>query len=284
MVRKPHQSPEILTQAYSVLRFSHLKFANLIAILTCILVVIFLNSQNEISQTIHNGLLEINSTAVELMNKPWEMTNKAKDYVDEKIYQKEIRLLQDDKKVLEEIVMLTEVENKENRRLKALLNFSTSEDYSLVSTRILKSSLDIPSQGFLIPVGRNKKINTSAYVVDGVGLVGKVTEVAGSSAKIRLITSINSKTPVVFSESREQAILVGNSTSGNTLHIIYCSNQQNVRDGEMVVTSGDGSIYPYGILVGKVVKQESGTYVKTLFEIDKLEFVKVYFKDKGVAQ
>jgi rod shape-determining protein MreC len=247
-------------------------------------VVIFLNSQNEISQTIHNGLLEINSTAVELMNKPWEMTNKAKDYVDEKIYQKEIRLLQDDKKVLEEIVMLTEVENKENRRLKALLNFSTSEDYSLVSTRILKSSLDIPSQGFLIPVGRNKKINTSAYVVDGVGLVGKVTEVAGSSAKIRLITSINSKTPVVFSESREQAILVGNSTSGNTLHIIYCSNQQNVRDGEMVVTSGDGSIYPYGILVGKVVKQESGTYVKTLFEIDKLEFVKVYFKDKGVAQ
>ncbi len=144
--------------------------------------------------------------------------------------------------------------------------------------------MDIPSQGFLIPVGRNKKINTSAYVVDGVGLVGKVTEVAGSSAKIRLITSINSKTPVVFSESREQAILVGNSTSGNTLHIIYCSNQQNVRDGEMVVTSGDGSIYPYGILVGKVVKQESGTYVKTLFEIDKLEFVKVYFKDKGVAQ
>ena len=93
MLRKSQQSSEILTQAYSALRFSHLKFANLIAILVCVLVVIFLNSQHEISQAIHNALFEINARVVELLNKSWEMTNKAKDYVDEKLYQKEIRIL-----------------------------------------------------------------------------------------------------------------------------------------------------------------------------------------------
>lgn len=279
MVRKSQQSSEILTQAYSALRFSHLRFANIIAILVCILVVIFLNSQNEISQTVHNGLFEINARIVELLNKPWEMTNKAKDYVDEKLYQKEMRILEEQKRMLEEIIMVTEAENRENRRLKELLNFSTSSDYKLVSTRLLKSSLDISSQSFLIPVGQNQNINLSAYVVDGVGLVGKVVEVARDTAKVRLITSINSKTPVVFSESREQGILIGDSTSGNKLHIIYCSNPQNVKDGELAITSGDGSVYPYGVLVGKVIKQDDTTSVQTLFNITNLEFVKAYFKD-----
>lgn len=280
MVRKSQQSSEILTQAYSALKFSHLKFANLIAILVCVLVVIFLNSQNEISQAVHNGLFEINARVVELLNKPWEMTNKAKDYVDEKLYQKEIRILEEQKRMLEEIIMVTEAENRENRRLKELLNFSTSSEYKHVSTRLLKSSLDMSSQGFLIPVGKNQSINLSAYVVDGVGLVGKIVDVARDTAKVRLITSINSKTPVVFSESREQGILIGDSTSGNKLHIIYCSNPQNIKHDELAVTSGDGSVFPYGVLVGKVIKQDNATYVQTLFDISSLEFVKAYFKEE----
>ena len=109
--------------------------------------------------------------------------------------------------------------------------------------------------------------------------MGKVVEIAHDSAKVRLITSINSKTPVVFSESREQAILVGDSTSGNRLHMVYCTNADNLKEGEMAITSGDGSIYPYGILVGKLVKQDNSTHVQTMFEIGSLEFVKTYFKN-----
>ncbi len=278
LVRKSQHTLEILNQAYTALRLSHLKFANFIAILVCILVVIFLNSQNELSQTVHNALFDINAHAVKLLNKPWEMTNRAKDYVDEKLYQKEIRMLKEQNRMLEEAIMLTEAENYENRRLKELLNFTIASDYKVLSTRLLKSSLDIPSQGFLIPLGRKQSLNSSAYIVDGIGLVGKVVDVSSDTAKVRLITSINSKTPVVFAQSREQAILIGDSTSSNKLHIIYCTNLLNLNDGELVVTSGDGSIYPYGIIVGKVMKQGELTYVQALFDIANLEFVKIYFK------
>lgn len=278
MVRKPQQGSEILNQAYLALRFSHLKFANVIAILVCVLIVIFLNSQTELSEAARNALFEINSRVVELLNKPWEMTNKAKDYVDEKLYQKEIRELSERNRMLEEIIMQVEAENQESKKLKELLNFTLSDDYKSLSTRLLKASLDTSAQGFLIPAGKNKDINLSTYVVDGVGLVGKVVEVAHDTAKVRLITSINAKTPVVFSQSREQAILVGDSTSGNRLHMVYCTNADNLKDGETAITSGDGSIYPYGILVGKIVKKDNSVYVQTMFDISSLEFVKTYSK------
>jgi rod shape-determining protein MreC len=276
MVRKTKVGWEILNQIYSISRLIYAKFTNIVAILVCVLVVIFLNSQTDFAEASRNVLFEVNARIVGLLNAPWEMTNKAKDYVDEKLYQKEIRILEERNRALEETIMQITVENQENKRLKALLNFAVPESYKSLSTRLIKSSLDMPSQGFLIPVGKNNDINLSSYIVDGIGLVGKVVAVASDNAKVRLITSINSKTPVVFSDSREKAILVGSSASGNRLHISYCTNIDNLRDGDVAITSGDGSIYPYGILVGTIVKHEDKPYVQTMFSVNNLEFVKVY--------
>ena len=88
-----------------------------------------------------------------------------------------------------------------------------------------------------------------------------------------LLNDPNSRVPVITSTSRERGIL---AKQGDNMLLIYLSEDHKVEIGELIYTSGDGKIYPYGLLVGKIYKIDNdGIFVKLSANLNNLDFVTV---------
>ena len=88
-----------------------------------------------------------------------------------------------------------------------------------------------------------------------------------------LLSDPHSRVPVVTSSSREKGIL---AKQGDNMLLIYLPEEHNVKPGELLYTSGDGKVYPYGLLVGKVDKvTDDGVFVELSASLNKIEFVAI---------
>src|SRR5262249_11142661 len=133
-------------------------------------------------------------------------------------------------------------------------------------------------QAITIDRGDNDGIKQDAIVITHKGLVGRVEKVNPTSAKVRLINDLNSSVSVrLQTESRTTGLLRGQS-QGNLMVITYIPQTDVVEQGDLVLTSGLGEVYPEGLVVGKVVRVErkdadpfQAAVVEPAVEMDKLE-------------
>jgi len=89
------------------------------------------------------------------------------------------------------------------------------------------------------------------------GLVGRVFAVAGSYAKVQLITDRVASVGGMILRNRRQGVVRGGSR-GNELELDYLPLQADVRPGDKVLTAGIDGVYPRGIPVGTIVSVQPG--------------------------
>ncbi len=82
------------------------------------------------------------------------------------------------------------------------------------------------------------------------GLIGRLTDVSWHSSKVLLLIDENSNVDVLIQRTRVQGIVRGAGSRGCMVR--YISKIQDVKEGDMVVTSGMSNIFPKGLLIGKV--------------------------------
>lgn len=162
----------------------------------------------------------------------------------------------------------------ENESLRRLTNFKPAAPGGAVSLRVVSDSTGVFVQSVLAGVGRNAGLSKGDAVVDVSGLVGRVIETGRRSARILLITDINSKIPVVVQRTRVPAILAGNN--GATLTLEFLPDGAEVEPGDRVVTSGHGDVFPPDIQVGEVVaKRGDELLVRPSADLGRLDYVRV---------
>ena len=86
--------------------------------------------------------------------------------------------------------------------------------------------------------------------MDGIGLVGRVAGVARNSARVLLLTDANSRVPAVIQPSGQRAIVTGDNSARPLVDFI--ENRDAIRPGDRVVSSGDGGVFPEGVLIGSL--------------------------------
>ena len=99
-------------------------------------------------------------------------------------------------------------------------------------------------------------------VVSGRSLVGRVRESGKTMSKVMLINDIDAKVGAIVQEGRDQGLLIG--TPEGRCKLIYISLDSSVKEGDKILTSGMGGVYPKGILIGRVTKvaKEQGRLYK----------------------
>lgn len=138
----------------------------------------------------------------------------------------------------------------ENARLRELVHFVPDLDVSYISARIVTNTSGPYTRAAIISAGSKNKVRKGNVVVNERGLVGRVTEVGNSSARVLLITDINSKIPVVTGISGVRGIAVGKNS--DLIELKHLPLDSRVKVGEKIVTSGDGKFFPPGVSVGVV--------------------------------
>lgn len=164
----------------------------------------------------------------------------------------------------------------ENDTLKKLLKLVENNSNKYITAKLLNISFNPFNKAALIDAGFKDGIKKDQVVTNEQGLIGRVIEVSNHYSKVMLINDCNSRVPVITQSSYERGILIGN---GNTIVINYLREGHNILEGEQVITSGDGDLYPKGIIVGKVsyIDRTSSLAILTpSVDFYKIDFVIVY--------
>lgn len=138
----------------------------------------------------------------------------------------------------------------ENSQLKKDLDFKNqNQQFQLLPTNILGSSLGTSFQVFTISKGSDDGIKEGQAVVTQGFLIGRIKSVAPNSAEVWQISNRNQLTPVILTTSQATGILKGGIRG---LVIENIPVNYKVEKDEYVVTSALEGLYPAGILIGKV--------------------------------
>ena len=175
--------------------------------------------------------------------------------------------------------LLNEFMVLENKRLKSII-----DDYVFKSEIIIAKVLSDKGSPFLksiiINKGSKHNISLGMTVMDGEYLVGKIVEVNYLSARVLLISDLNSKIPVIIEPNEVFSILSG---TGKDYGIIqYSKRYEDIKSQSIIYTSGSGSLFKAGIPVGRINSNHINEEKKVEFfsDFSQLRFVKVFSYSK----
>jgi rod shape-determining protein MreC len=139
----------------------------------------------------------------------------------------------------------------ENQRLKELLAFKKQAPYRLVSCRVIGRSADNWSSVVIIDKGANNGIKRGMIAITYLGLLGRVAEVSGGTAKITLINDPSFAISSLVQRSRQEGLVSG--TLGGSLMMRYLPHDADIKVTDIILTSGLSGACPKGLIIGTVV-------------------------------
>ncbi len=140
---------------------------------------------------------------------------------------------------------------KENIRLRALLENSFKLGEQFLVAELIKVNLDAYSQIILVNKGSQFGVYPKQPVLDAQGIVGQIIRSNPLTSEIMLITDPNHAIPVQINRNGLRTIAVGTGHP-NKLSLPFLPNNADIQLGDLLISSGLGEIFPPGYPVGKI--------------------------------
>ena len=163
---------------------------------------------------------------------------------------------------------------QENARLLDLNNVRLDPKFTKITGVVLADSGSPFRQTVLLNIGKRDGIVDGWAAIDGIGLVGRIAGVGERTSRVILLGDTSSRVAVTIESNGQTGLVVGDNTSQPPIE--FLENPETVRPGDRVMTSGDGGVFPSGILVGQVTQTQSGRLrVRLAADMLQLEFLRV---------
>lgn len=163
---------------------------------------------------------------------------------------------------------------QENARLIDLNNVRLDPRLTSISGVVLADSGSPYRQSVLLNVGAQDGILDGWAAMDGIGLVGRISGVGARSSRVLLLTDVASRVPVTIQPSGQNGLLIGDNTLAPPVDFV--ENRDLIRPGDRVVSSGDGEVFPAGVLIGNITQDRGGRMrVRLAADYERLEFLRV---------
>lgn len=163
----------------------------------------------------------------------------------------------------------------ENTVLKGNLRWIPDPAPSYFTARVVADAGGVYARAVLLAVGPDQGVTRGQIALDSSGVVGRITELGRSSARILLITDLNSRIPVTLENSRARSIMVG--TNGNRPRLMYWPEGVTPAEGERVVTSAEAGAFPAGLPVGTIRYSANNVpEVEPSAQLGRLEVVRIF--------
>ncbi len=151
----------------------------------------------------------------------------------------------------------------EAQRLGKLLALKSDYKNRAVSALVIGREQAALSKTILINKGSAHGLKIGMPVIAIPGLIGRLIDVSWHVSKVLLLIDENNNIGAILQRTRTQGIVSGAGSRGCILKYIY--KNQDVKEGDPVISSGMGGIFPKGLLIGKVSrvqKQDAGLFLK----------------------
>ena len=141
----------------------------------------------------------------------------------------------------------------ENAQLKELLQSSARAGGHVIQAQILAVAPDPYLHQVILDKGLKQGVYIGQPVLDAHGVMGQVIQAGQNSSRVILITDNMSSIPIQDTRSGVRAIVSGNG-SLDTLRLHNVTQTMDLKEGDLLITSGLDQHYPYGYPVGTISK------------------------------
>lgn len=154
----------------------------------------------------------------------------------------------------------------ENKRLNELLKLRESRQQYVTAARVISRGISQWSHTLVLDKGQKDGVAKDMSAITPKGFAGKLANVTESYSQLLLLTDINFSAAVRLQESRREGIVSG--TGGRKLALKYVPYEEEIKIGDIVITSGLDQLFPPGIPVGYISKiDKEGTGHFQLVEV-----------------
>ena len=154
----------------------------------------------------------------------------------------------------------------ENKRLRDLAGARERAAVRSVLAEVLYETRDPFTRKLVLDKGAQQQVSIGQPVIDAKGLIGQVTRVFQFSSEMTLVTDRNMTVPVVLQRTGMRSVAFGGAAPGR-LELRYLASSADLREGDLLTTSGLDALYPPGLPVGRIERIERGgdnDFVKVL--------------------
>ena len=136
-------------------------------------------------------------------------------------------------------------------RLRKLLDLKATSLGNTVAARVIGKDTSLSGQSITLDKGSRSGIGKDATIITHEGVVGRVTKFSGDYSVVQLIIDSQSAVGFIVRSSRQLGILKG--TGGNELEMEFIDDDNDIMQGDELITSGQDKIYPKGLPLGVVL-------------------------------
>ena len=168
-----------------------------------------------------------------------------------------------------------------NDRYEALLKLKTEPEAPMVSARTVMDARGPFANARVLDVGSEAGITIGDPAISEHGVVGRIIGVTRGASRMLLLNDVESRTPVLVDRTNARAILTGDG--GNYPQLEYVRGRDPLKDGDMILTSGDGGVFPRGLPVGVAARDLKGGWrVKLYSDQTPIDYVRILlYQDFG---
>jgi rod shape-determining protein MreC len=173
---------------------------------------------------------------------------------------------------------------QENARLKKFVNFTSQVADTYVAAQVVARDPSPWFKTIMIDKGENDGLVKGSPVVVSEGIVGQIIKVSRNFSRVLLITDRNSSVDALVQNTRVRGMVKGNNQ--NPCTFVYALRKDEIKPGEMIVSSGLDQVFPKGLKIGRILdvkKAHSLLFqditIETSVDFDKLEEVLVFKKN-----
>jgi rod shape-determining protein MreC len=171
---------------------------------------------------------------------------------------------------------------QENARLLDLNRVQLNPELTFITGIVLADSGSPFRRSVLLNVGARDGILDGWATMDGLGVVGRISGVGERTARVLMLTDSNSRIPVTIQPSGQQALLMGDNSQTPLLEFLEAP--EDISPGDRIITSGDGGLFPPGLLVGQVViTSDRRLRARLAADLARLRFLRVMRSHPGTA-
>jgi rod shape-determining protein MreC len=142
---------------------------------------------------------------------------------------------------------------QENNRLRDMLGSAQRVADQVISAEVLETSPEPFSRHILLARGERDGVRPGQPVIDAHGIMGQITHVGPYTSRATLITDAGHAIPVLVNRSGLRALVFGTGDA-DTLKVPYLTADADIREGDLLVTSGLGGSFPADYPVARVAK------------------------------
>ncbi|ABM57367.1 rod shape-determining protein MreC [Verminephrobacter eiseniae] len=152
----------------------------------------------------------------------------------------------------------------ENRRLRQLLALRARLQIPALAAEVLHDTADLHTRRVVIDRGRIDGVQTGAAVIDQAGVLGQVTRVFALDSEVTLLIDRDQAIPVLNIRTGVRGVAYGDpygdpvTRRGAGMELRFMPANADVREDDLLTTSGVDGLYPPGLPVARVVRVERG--------------------------